>query len=94
MTNSRNRKNRIVTISLPPEEHEAFKDFCALIRQPLSWALRDAMRIYMAAMQTRPEGIAKLQALDVAKMAGATPRHRRSNLSFRDNKKRRPASVK
>ena len=53
-------------ISIPPEERDRLQAFARQIRQPVSWVVRDAVRVYM---QT-PEALAAAKA--VARAAGPT----------------------
>jgi len=60
------RRNLIFNLSLPADEAQRMRDFAAMVGRPMSWVLRDALRLYLDRMEadakalaarTRPEAL-------------------------------------
>jgi predicted transcriptional regulator len=74
-TPAKGRQNVPLYIMLPPKERDRLVEFAASIDRPLSWTVRDALRVYLDAVKGHA---AKLAAPDVdMNNAGKTKQARR-----------------
>ena len=56
------RRNVPLYVMLPPEERARLVDFADAIARPLSWAVRDALRVYLDAVGGDAAKLADLRA--------------------------------
>ena len=86
---AKGRRNVPLYVMLPPEEHARLVAFAASIDRPLSWAVRDALRVYLDAVEGDAAKLADLRAavatpeVDLGK-AGKTKQPRRGRPPNRD----------
>ena len=62
---TKGRRNVPLYVMLPPEERARLVDFAASIARPLSWTVRDALRVYLDAVEADAAKLESLRA-DVA----------------------------
>lgn len=53
------RKNVPVFIVMPPEERARLVDFAATVGRPVSWTVRDAVRLYLDAVRPDADLLAR-----------------------------------
>jgi hypothetical protein len=77
ITNPQKSKGTVpLFLHLPPDERERLATFCELARRPLSWVARDAIRLYLDAIEKDPSALLKVKIpLDIGN-AGKTKRAR------------------
>ncbi len=75
MTKKPNRRNVPLFVVLPPDERARVDAFAAAVGRPNSWVVRDALRLYLDAMEKNTAALARLK-LDAAD-AGKTKQPRR-----------------
>ena len=61
-TETKGRNNEPVYIMMPPDERARLVDFAAKVDRPLSWVIRDALRVYLDAVGTDAANLARLRA--------------------------------
>lgn len=59
------RRNVPLFITMPPDERARVVDVAARIGRPLSWTVRDALRVYLDAVEGNAAQLASLRAPDV-----------------------------
>lgn len=52
------RRNLVFNLSIPPDELQRARDFGDNVGRPLSWILRDALRLYLDRMEIDAEALA------------------------------------
>ena len=53
-----NRRTVPLYVMLPPEERARLVDFAASVGRPLSWTVRDALRVYLDAVEPDAAAVA------------------------------------
>jgi predicted DNA-binding protein len=69
------RRNVPLFITLPPEERARIVALAAKLGRPLSWTVRDALRLYLDALETDAAALARLKV--DARAAGKTKQPKR-----------------
>jgi predicted DNA-binding protein len=69
------RRNVPLFITLPPEERARVVALAAKLGRPLSWTVRDALRLYLDALETDAAALARLKV--DARAAGKTEQPKR-----------------
>jgi len=69
------RRNVPLFITLPPEERARIVALAAKLGRPLSWTVRDALRLYLDALETDAAALARLKV--DARAAGKTEQPKR-----------------
>jgi predicted DNA-binding protein len=69
------RRNVPLFITLPPEERARVVALAAKLGRPLSWTVRDALRLYLDALETDAAALARLKV--DARAAGKTKQPKR-----------------
>jgi len=68
-------------IMMPPAERERVETFSARVERPMSWVVRDALRVYMDAVATTPAKLDALRAVKTPEVdladVGKTPQPKR-----------------
>ena len=61
-TKKPNRRNLPLFVTMPPLERERLTAFAASIGRPFSWVVRDAVAVYLDAVQADGDKLARLRA--------------------------------
>lgn len=69
------RRNVPLYVTLPPEERARIVALAAKLGRPLSWTVRDALRLYLDALETDAAALARLKV--DARAAGKTKQPKR-----------------
>jgi len=69
------RRNVPLYVTLPPEERARIVALAAKLGRPLSWTVRDALRLYLDALETDAAALARLKV--DARAAGKTEQPKR-----------------
>lgn len=64
-TKKPNRKNVPLFVVMPPAERERLTAFAVRIQRPFSWLVRDALRVYLDAVEADAEKLESLRASDL-----------------------------
>lgn len=64
------RKNKPLFITLPPDERDRLGAYAAKVGRPMSWTVRDALTLYLDAMEARAADLGDV-TLDITQ-AGKT----------------------
>ena len=66
------RRNVPLYVMLPPDELARVKAFAAKVGRPLSWAVRDALTVYLDALEADADRMAVIK-LDLSKAGRTVP---------------------
>ena len=55
------RRNVPLYVTMPPEERDRVAAFAAKVGRPLSWAVRDALRLYLEAVEGDAAALARVK---------------------------------
>lgn len=84
---ARKRSADVLFVSgVPPEERKRLEDFADKLGRPASWVVRDAVRVYLEAMQPKVEAFKKIldnPPIETGR-AGKTPIAKRGRPSMSD----------
>jgi len=56
-----NRRNVPLFVTMPPEERDRVAAFARKVGRPLSWAVRDGLRLYLDAVEADAEALARVK---------------------------------
>jgi len=89
---AKGRRNVPLYVMLPPEERARLEAYAETVDRPLSWAVRDALRLYLEAMETDAAALRRVK-LDPTD-AGKTKQPRRGRPRKTETKTRKGANVR
>lgn len=72
------RRNLAMNLSLPAEELLRLRDFAAVVGRPMSWVIRDALRLYLDRMETDAHALAARTTPGSLDVGSAPPPDQRS----------------
>jgi predicted DNA-binding protein len=61
-TPDKGRRNKPFQVTMPPSELERLRAFAEQVERPMSWVVRDAVTVYLDAVEADAEALARLQA--------------------------------